>query len=253
MILSEPGPIPQAPVGQFCRHNLSPRGDGNEYQARPGGRPQDTTYPREGTETPSLPIPYPPRMTQLIPARGRKLSFRISAIRSRGHNLSPRGDGNPTLPSSRSWPTDTTYPREGTETVDDFCTPIYEILTQLIPARGRKLDPADGLLRDVGHNLSPRGDGNLPFHDAMTDMMLTQLIPARGRKLLVAGDPALSSLDTTYPREGTETQQRLGAGIHPRTQLIPARGRKPWPPAALSAAGGDTTYPREGTETKLSA
>ena len=30
VILSEPGPIPQAPVGQFCR---------------------DTTYPREGTET----------------------------------------------------------------------------------------------------------------------------------------------------------------------------------------------------------
>lgn len=29
VILSEPGPIPQAPVGQFCRHNLSPRGDGN--------------------------------------------------------------------------------------------------------------------------------------------------------------------------------------------------------------------------------
>ena len=52
MILSEPGPIPQAPVGQFCRHNLSPRGDGNHPEdVGYSVFVPDTTYPREGTET----------------------------------------------------------------------------------------------------------------------------------------------------------------------------------------------------------
>ena len=50
VILSEPGPIPQAPVGQFCRHNLSPRGDGNLLSAY-----QLSTFPE----------------IQLIPIRGR--------------------------------------------------------------------------------------------------------------------------------------------------------------------------------------
>ncbi len=117
VILSEPGPIPQAPVGQFCRHNLSPRGDGNTGSGATTSASPDTTYPREGTETVRLnaaalramDTTYPRegtetvsfggakimRSTQLIPARGRKL-FLLSA---------------PSAPSS-----DTTYPREGTET-----------------------------------------------------------------------------------------------------------------------------------------
>ena len=161
VILSEPGPIPQAPVGQFCRHNLSPRGDGNLWMAlfnRTLGR--DTTYPREGTETRTASSTTPSRRTQLIPARGRK----------QGGNLPPGGAHRTQLIPARgrkrercrganiSKPTqlipargrkhggldellaahDTTYPREGTETVPKSAS-----------------DP-----RSTRHNLSPRGDGN---------------------------------------------------------------------------------------------
>ena len=139
VILSEPGPIPQAPVGQFCRHNLSPRGDGNQIEplaitpqrtqlipARgrkqgcrcgDGGDDPDTTYPREGTET------RPPRDSTALPR----------------HNLSPRGDGNISPLVCRS--------------ALSVCN---------LSPRG------DGnifvQLNRVGvdrHNLSPRGDGNL--------------------------------------------------------------------------------------------
>ena len=95
VILSEPGPIPQAPVGQFCRHNLSPRGDGNH-----------------AAEALVL-VVY---LTQLIPARGRKLSDVERLERSA---------------------LDTTYPREGTETTA-FHLIFRASRTQLIPARGRK-------------------------------------------------------------------------------------------------------------------
>ncbi len=54
---------------------------------------------------------------------------------------------------------DTTYPREGTET---FCLrrSVRRWRTQLIPARGRKLDIIEQMLYNI----------------------MTQLIPARGRK-----------------------------------------------------------------------
>ena len=58
--------------------------------------------------------------------------------------------------------------------------------------------------------------------------------------------------DTTYPREGTETWMKAAGVRAIKTQLIPARGRKP-------RSGGyteifyDTTYPREGTETAASS
>ena len=160
VILSEPGPIPQAPVGQFCRHNLSPRGDGNSsFRARPttaaghnlsprgdgnsalintsaGGG--DTTYPREGTET------------------GCAGCFCRSAD-------------------------DTTYPREGTETAAHRAVKPCAA-TQLIPARGRKLRRRHNHVKVVGHNLSPRGDGNAAAHRAVKPCAATQLIPARGRK-----------------------------------------------------------------------
>ena len=140
VILSEPGPIPQAPVGQFCRHNLSPRGDGNlrfpeKHFGQSGtqlipargrkrlrrigrsSRVPDTTYPREGTET--------------LRRIGR--SSRVPR-----HNLSPRGDGNWPVAVPQLIPRDTTYPREGTETLSQTM-PTSSIRTQLIPARGRKL------------------------------------------------------------------------------------------------------------------
>ena len=142
VILSEPGPIPQAPVGQFCRHNLSPRGDGNglrrigrssrvprhnlsprgdgnwESRCNDDGANRDTTYPREGTETrdPCRPL-LSSSATQLIPARGRKLLGQRANSGHARHNLSPRGDGNYwRMPPAHRRATDTTYPREGTET-----------------------------------------------------------------------------------------------------------------------------------------
>ncbi len=146
VILSEPGPIPQAPVGQFCRHNLSPRGDGNLDFAQVGRHAQDTTYPREGTETYfcfAL-LSLLSNLTQLIPARGRKrfdlLFFRhlypTQLIPARGRKRLRRIGRSSRVP-------DTTYPREGTETP----TPPQSRQsgrTQLIPARGRKRCGASG-------------------------------------------------------------------------------------------------------------
>ena len=189
VILSEPGPIPQAPVGQFCRHNLSPRGDGNGYggQGYPGA-PRDTTYPREGTETAAAHRAVKP---------------------CAGHNLSPRGDGNAAahravkpcaatqlIPARGRKPwhwvgvswccIDTTYPREGTETHGFATHRNLDNGTQLIPARGRKRLPA-------------------AFEP---NFRKTQLIPARGRKPGPERGALLRLLDTTYPREGTETPYR---------------------------------------------
>ena len=121
VILSEPGPIPQAPVGQFCRHNLSPRGDGNSIHGDLGITAVDTTYPREGTETIEISSLLHALGTQLIPARGRKLGADgHNAAPGAGHNLSPRGDGNAV---------------HGGHTG-------FAGRTQLIPARGRKLTSA---------------------------------------------------------------------------------------------------------------
>ena len=116
VILSEPGPIPQAPVGQFCRHNLSPRGDGNFWAWPKLPAWADTTYPREGTETRWARALLPLAGTQLIPARGRKHIAPTLAHASARHNLSPRGDGNWDNRAFKKFPTE----------------------TQLIPARGRK-------------------------------------------------------------------------------------------------------------------
>ena len=100
------------------------------------------------------------------------------------HNLSPRGDGNASC---------------------SVCK-VCQLATQLIPARGRKLDVM--LLQSTTaarHNLSPRGDGNS-----------------------VADFNRVQRLDTTYPREGTETYFcfALLSLLSNLTQLIPARGRK---------------------------
>ena len=105
-------------------------------------------------------------------------------------------------------------------------------VTQLIPARGRKLIPK----KDGGGKLA------------------TQLIPARGRKPGHWVCVSWCCIDTTYPREGTETH---GFATHRNldngTQLIPARGRKPGPERGALLRLLDTTYPREGTETPYRA
>ena len=107
---------------------------------------QDTTYPREGTETYfcfAL-LSLLSNLTQLIPARGRKrfdlLFFRhlypTQLIPARGRKRLRRIGRSSRVP-------DTTYPREGTETP----TPPQSRQsgrTQLIPARGRKRCGASG-------------------------------------------------------------------------------------------------------------
>ena len=218
-------------------------------------RVPDTTYPREGTETPTPPQSRQSGRTQLIPARGRKRCgasggqavcrdttypregtetyFRPRGLALAGrHNLSPRGDGN----------------------VYSSVRAVMRSVTQLIPARGRKLIPK----KDGGGKLA------------------TQLIPARGRKPGHWVCVSWCCIDTTYPREGTEThgfathrnldngtqlipargRKRLPAAFEPnfrKTQLIPARGRKPGPERGALLRLLDTTYPREGTETPYRA
>ena len=141
--------------------------------------------------------------TQLIPARGRKRRFRWMLPPQFRHNLSPRGDGNPDTPLSKTEEGDTTYPREGTETLSAHLLSSF-LKTQLIPARGRKPVLFGALHHGLGHNLSPRGDGNARNSPLIISASATQLIPARGRK------PATS----------------LYAPSFIWTQLIPARGRK---------------------------
>ena len=122
VILSEPGPIPQAPVGQFCRHNLSPRGDGNVGH---GHGPSS----RLGT--------------QLIPARGRKRAGGPRrGRRILGHNLSPRGDGNDCLQRSSQISARHNLSPRGDGNLGRSEGHYYDCSTQLIPARGRKLHTA---------------------------------------------------------------------------------------------------------------
>ena len=168
-----------------------------------------------------------------------------------GHNLSPRGDGN-YFRSSIADKAITTQliPARGRKPFDGNGLINMTNTTQLIPARGRKPHRARKHDNHLGHNLSPRGDGNL------------------------TGTPNPRSLmDTTYPREGTETYfcfallsllsnltQLIPARGRKRfdllffrhlypTQLIPARGRKRLRRIGRSSRVPDTTYPREGTET----
>ena len=252
MILSEPGPIPQAPVGQFCRHNLSPRGDGNNPLFRG----------------------FHPVMGHNLSPRGDgNYGRRVCDKQFTGHNLSPRGDGNRCVlavereahdttypregtetsfpPRGRGRCRDTTYPREGTETLLLLLLKRF-LKTQLIPARGRK----------------PSG---LAFV-SLTNR-LTQLIPARGRKLICRRRRSCRPGDTTYPREGTETYRKPDGYCGTYDTTYPREGTEtPFTevtPASLAghnlsprgdgnllllcssvfAVEPDTTYPREGTET----
>ena len=229
MILSEPGPIPQAPVGQFCRHNLSPRGDGNRFTTSGSTRLHDTTYPREGTETlwhshPSLialDTTYPRegtethtkrrrstwgRTTQLIPARGRKLRQPQSAQLQRRTQLIPARGRKRKFLRGRG--------------------PLRR--TQLIPARGRKPTAPTGLSATRGHNLSPRGDGNLLLIHGIRDTLTDTTYPREGTETVC--DKLAAYEDTGHnlsPRgDGNPFKSRMSCW-HSRTQLIPARGRKP--------------------------
>ena len=86
-----------------ARHNLSPRGDGNNYiHQKRYELLQDTTYPREGTET-----LYIARMSSIssdttYPREGTETEDHDAVLQLQyGHNLSPRGDGNCEAKSER--------------------------------------------------------------------------------------------------------------------------------------------------------
>ena len=125
-------------------------------------------------------------VTQLIPARGRKLIPKKDGGGKLATQLIPARGRKPGQWVCVSWCCiDTTYPREGTETHGFATHRNLDNGTQLIPARGRKPDCSDRRFERLRHNLSPRGDGN-----------------SKGRLARRIGR------DTTYPREGTETQCR---------------------------------------------
>ena len=74
MILSEPGLNPTGSSWAVLRTQLIPaRGRKLLTQEQKTALNQDTTYPREGTETLLDKLPSEGTTTQLIPARGRKL------------------------------------------------------------------------------------------------------------------------------------------------------------------------------------
>ena len=141
--------------------------------------------------------------TQLIPARGRK---------PRKMRRNPRK-------------TDTTYPREGTETLSAHLLSSF-LKTQLIPARGRKPELFGALHHGLGHNLSPRGDGN--------KSSAYFPISSEGHNLSPRGDgnarnsPLIISASATQliPARGRKPATSLYAPSFIWTQLIPARGRK---------------------------
>ena|GEM_PF-5453373 len=144
-------------------HNLSPRGDGNITKETEKPLCMDTTYPREGTETYfcfAL-LSLLSNLTQLIPARGRK---RFDLL---------------------------------------FFRHLYP--TQLIPARGRKRLRRIGRSSRVPDTTYPREGTETPTPPQSRQSGRTQLIPARGRKRCGASGGQAVCRDTTYPREGTET------------------------------------------------
>ena len=161
VILSKPGPNPTGSSWAVLRTQL---------------------IPARGRKPLQIPVYALSHATQLIPARGRKPTKRWAATPlSRhnlsprgdgnhrqdrlaqswtGHNLSPRGDGNDRASCKWEYTSDTTYPREGTETAEHACLCSVH----------------------KGHNLSPRGDGNSSGIASLFRYSSTQLIPARGRK-----------------------------------------------------------------------
>ena len=123
-----------------------------------------------------------------------------------------------------------TYPREGTETCS-FNSISFAHLVATYPREGTETSRPPCLAKNhrFGRNLSPRGDGNIPY--------LIPWVVATGRNLSPRGDGNITS---SMPRK-----------LKP-SQLIPARGRKlHFRGVKYDNAVFVATYPREGTETAL--
>ena len=122
-------------------------------------------------------------VTQLIPARGRKLIPKKDGGGKLATQLIPARGRKPGHWVCVSWCCiDTTYPREGTETWAGARGTTTTARHNLSPRGDGNSIPRTIILNVSRHNLSPRGDGNNHFYS-----------PSRFEK------------DTTYPREGTET------------------------------------------------
>ena len=143
------------------RHNLSPRGDGNfSWAKRIRRRVIDTTYPREGTETRAAWCWGRACRDTTYPREGTETITSVEETEYARDTTYPReGTETPGPKISCETRDDTTYPREGTETLSAHLLSSF-LKTQLIPARGRKPVLFGALHHGLGHNLSPRGDGN---------------------------------------------------------------------------------------------
>ena len=170
--------------------------------------------------------------------------------RNPGCNLSPRGDGNIVPRPLDPWLVCCNLSPRGDGNQLGLSTNHPEISLQFIPARGRKPQRVDKLVKLFCCNLSPRGDGNSARRIFLRSPLLLQFIPARGRKPQRQEAPLPPASVAIYPREGTETSSvviksvgSLGCNLSPRgdgnfavewlkdkkgkLQFIPARGRKP--------------------------
>ena len=166
------------------RNNISPQGDGNRVlYSSVSMRSGNNISPQGDGNKEYLPNRDWVLPKQHIPARGRKLITRsiqhhhlgnnispqgdgnsFFVVKHKDHmrnNISPQGDGNQVPCCLKCSPSETTYPRKGTETFDVSCTCSYVYAKQHIPTRGRKLQIILELLSvHKRNNISPQGDGN---------------------------------------------------------------------------------------------
>ena len=143
--------------------------------------------------------------TQLIPARGRK-----HAIMSGFRKL-----------------LDTTYPREGTETLPSVCWLSTPCPDTTYPREGTETGQSTAAAKDTDDTTYPReGTETLSAH-LLSSFLKTQLIPARDGNKSSAYFPISSEGHNLSPRgDGNARNSPLIISAS-ATQLIPARGRKP--------------------------
>ena len=99
------------------------------------------------------------------------------------------------------------------------------------------------------HNLSPRGDGNNYIHQKRYELLQDTTYPREGTETQNKLELLLSSQDTTYPREGTETGLFFSSYFPLTDTTYPREGTETCKMAVQIAPTTDTTYPRQGTET----
>ena len=145
------------------------------------------------------------------------------------------------------------------------------LLTQLIPARGRKqllsgpeipaeLDTTypregtetlkNGYIRPGRQDTTyPREGTETHYRGRHADHHRDTTYPREGTETRVQNHWNLANIDTTYPREGTETTAELLADSDTNRHNLSPRGDGNLCPRRRRRTAQDTTYPREGTET----